>query len=136
MVMLDHLRDLRASERLSSWLITVTKREAVRVMKRNLQRSGGDLAQELDQAAFESRPPITDDLAARLVDLQEQQIVRDALQRMPERCRLLLEMLFLADTPASYAEIAERLDMPIGSIGPTRKRCLGRLRKLLDEMGF
>ncbi|MBM3495747.1 MAG: sigma-70 family RNA polymerase sigma factor [Armatimonadetes bacterium] len=135
MVMLDHLADLRCSDRLSSWLITVTRREAVRVMKRNQLRTGESegAALELLQGAGES---MTDDLSDRLVDLQDQQIVREAMERLPERCRRILELLFCQDPPASYAEAAAQLGIPIGSIGPTRARCLDRLRKVLAQMGF
>ena len=57
-----------------------------------------------------------------------------AFQDLPERCRRLLRVLS-ASPPPSYAEVAVALEMPIGSIGPTRARCLGRLRDLLAERG-
>ena len=52
-------------------------------------------------------------------------------EQIPERCRRLLRVL-MADPPPAYADVAVALDMPIGSIGPTRARCLERLRGLLD----
>ena len=58
--------------------------------------------------------------------------VRQALDRLDSRCRDLLTMLYGdADEAAAYDQIAARLDMPVGSIGPTRARCLGKLRKLV-----
>ena len=68
---------------------------------------------------------------ARLLADERAQVVRDALSRLPRRWQRLLEML-MADPPASYAEISDQLDLPIGSIGPTRGRCLARLRVLLQ----
>jgi DNA-directed RNA polymerase specialized sigma24 family protein len=59
------------------------------------------------------------------------QVVRDALSRLPRRWQRLLELL-MADPPVSYADISDELGLPIGSIGPTRGRCLARLRVLLQ----
>ena len=52
---------------------------------------------------------------------------------MQERCQRLLRIL-MADPPPSYQDVAETLTMPVGSIGPTRARCLDRLRALLDDV--
>jgi DNA-directed RNA polymerase specialized sigma24 family protein len=57
-------------------------------------------------------------------------MVREAMGHLPSRWQRLLELL-MADPPASYAEISDELGLPVGSIGPTRGRCLARLRALL-----
>jgi DNA-directed RNA polymerase specialized sigma24 family protein len=57
--------------------------------------------------------------------------VQRALERLGERCRQLLHALFSGDSPG-YEAIATRLGLPIGSIGPTRARCLARLRRLIE----
>jgi len=57
--------------------------------------------------------------------------VRRAMAHLPKRWQRLMEML-MADPPISYAEISDRLELPIGSIGPTRVRCLAKLRVLLS----
>ena len=75
--------------------------------------------------------PLADDVYA---DLERAQAIRSALAEMPDRCRLLLEA-FLHEESPNYKEIARRLEMPIGSIGPTRARCLARLRDLLAARG-
>jgi DNA-directed RNA polymerase specialized sigma24 family protein len=67
----------------------------------------------------------------RLLADERAQTVRDAMSRLPRRWQRLLEML-MADPPASYADISDELELPIGSIGPTRGRCLARLRVLLQ----
>ena len=54
--------------------------------------------------------------------------------QLPDRCRRLLRVL-LADPPPAYAEVAAALEMPIGSIGPTRARCLAQLRTLAVDSG-
>ena len=59
------------------------------------------------------------------------QDVRDAMAHLPSQWQRLMEML-MADPPVSYAEISDQLGLPIGSIGPTRGRCLAKLRVLLE----
>ena len=79
---------------------------------------------------------IADDAALpedALADLQQQDLVRRALDRLEERCRELLLMLFRDDDDKlPYEEVARRLGMPVGSIGATRARCLAKLRQLVE----
>jgi RNA polymerase sigma factor (sigma-70 family) len=63
-------------------------------------------------------------------------MVREAMGQLNERCRELLGLLYFADPPLSYAEIAQRLGMSEGSIGPARARCLIQLKKILEGLGF
>jgi DNA-directed RNA polymerase specialized sigma24 family protein len=63
-------------------------------------------------------------------------MVREAMIELPDRCRRLLTMLYCDDPPAAYTEVAETLDLPLGSIGPNRARCLQRLHKILQGLGF
>jgi DNA-directed RNA polymerase specialized sigma24 family protein len=67
----------------------------------------------------------------RLLADERTQTVREALARLPMRWQRLLEML-MADPPVPYADISDELGLPVGSIGPTRGRCLDRLRVLLQ----
>ncbi|MFI5386177.1 MAG: RNA polymerase sigma factor, partial [Fimbriimonadales bacterium] len=62
-------------------------------------------------------------------------LVRRYVGALNDRCRELLSMLYLRDDP-SYIEVAEKLGMPIGAIGPTRARCLDKLRRDLERGGF
>ena len=74
---------------------------------------------------------ITDpEVDERLLSAERSLIVREALAHLPWRRQRMLELL-MADPPASYAEISDQLGLPIGSIGPTRSRCLAQLRGLL-----
>jgi DNA-directed RNA polymerase specialized sigma24 family protein len=68
-----------------------------------------------------------------LSQLQQAVRVRAALERLDERCRRLLMLLFAGDNERpAYDEVSRRMDMPVGSIGPTRARCLAKLRPWLD----
>jgi DNA-directed RNA polymerase specialized sigma24 family protein len=67
----------------------------------------------------------------RILAAERDQVVRDAMSRLPRRWQRLLEML-MADPPTPYADISDELGLPVGSIGPTRGRCLAQLRTLLQ----
>jgi DNA-directed RNA polymerase specialized sigma24 family protein len=58
----------------------------------------------------------------------------EGLDRLDARCRRMIRALYLEDPPASYAEIAGEFCMPLGSVGPTRARCLEKLRKTLEHV--
>ncbi|MDQ2748413.1 MAG: sigma-70 family RNA polymerase sigma factor [Actinomycetota bacterium] len=103
------------------WLIVSARREAWRVVKRD---------DRVEPKEFEAG-----DLVTPNADLPEEMVLRsDAdtrlwqhLAELPERCRALLRVIAFADRP-DYAAVAKSLGMPVGSIGPTRGRCLAKLR--------
>src|SRR5437868_11411910 len=128
----EKLASLRDHEKLSSWLITTTTREVWRVAARNRRDSAPASADDeqsnlLEQIA--ATAPLAD---AEREMLEQQQLVREALESLPDRCRNLLTMLFYEKDELSYAEIARRMAMPVPSVGPTRARCLEKMRKLLQ----
>ena len=87
-----------------------------RARGRSIRRSGRARAAEIDEA---------------LLAAERAAGVREAMTQLPRRWQRLMELL-MADPPASYAEISDELGLPVGSIGPTRGRCLARLRVLLE----
>ena len=132
--LLVHLPRIADPQRLQAWIVTTAKREALLALRRG-QRTvsmtrvddGGDDAPEFDVA---DDSPLPEDV---LADLQQQELVRRALDRLDARCRELLRMLFRDDDDKlPYEEVAQRLRMSVGSIGPTRARCLAKLRGLVD----
>jgi RNA polymerase sigma factor (sigma-70 family) len=115
---LDHIRD---PERVGSWLATVARRECVRL----LRRSGREVAVD-DVEVSDEDTGVTSDLG--LLTSERDRAIWQAFERLPPQCRALLRVL-MADPRPSYDEVAAALEMPIGSIGPTRQRCLDRLRR-------
>lgn len=136
-LLLNHLETLRDTTRLAGWLASTTKREIWRVQKR---RGAARLASELSEDGWEMDTATglygqsSGDPAEEIFALEEQQAVRQALCRLPERCNRLLTLLYSTEPTPSYQEIAEQMDFPVGSIGPNRARCLKNLRKLLDAV--
>lgn len=124
---LKRLASLRDQSRLSAWLIRMTYRESWRLANRQRRARG----QELEDAADAGTP--TDEQVARL---ERQQLVRQALEEIDDRCgRLIHAFYFDADAP-SYEQMAEQMGVPIGSIGPTRARCFKKLERILVRLGM
>lgn len=118
-----------------SWLVTTTRRDAWRARRRDEPGRADDIGatiahvrpDEVDWVATGTAVPGPDDA----VELDaEAQVLWDHVRELPERCQALLRVIAFSDRP-DYAAISEALDMPVGSIGPTRGRCLAKLRKLL-----
>jgi RNA polymerase sigma factor (sigma-70 family) len=131
--LVEHLPRIAEPHRLQAWIVTTAKREAL-LLKRKGQRT---ISMTREDDASDAAPEwdIADDAASpeeSLDELQQAHRLRLGLERMDERCRELLRLLFRDDDDAvAYEEVARRLNIPIGSIGPTRSRCLGKLRKLV-----
>lgn len=133
LALLEHLPRLQQPERLQAWIVTTAKREALRARARAARLVSLN-ADEADAApAFE----IADDAMLAedaLAELQQLQGLRVALDLLDERCRRLLAALYAdEDRPPPYEQLAVSLGMPVGSIGPTRGRCLDKLRRLFDR---
>jgi RNA polymerase sigma factor (sigma-70 family) len=118
--------------RVGAWLATTARRECLRLLGRSKRTvlSG----EELDPAADRLRLA-TPEADSELLAAERDQEVQQAFSRLTVRCRELLQFLLLDPAP-SYDEIAAALDIPIGSIGPTRGRCLEKLRGILGETGI
>lgn len=124
---LPRLRDART---LCRWLSSTTERIAFALALRRRREAARNVREPGDDLPLsDSRPPIGADLEA----FEQRQLVRLALGRLGRRCQELLDALY-AEEPEDYRAIGRRLAMPIGSIGPTRARCLDRLRLALAEL--
>jgi RNA polymerase sigma factor (sigma-70 family) len=122
--LLRSLHDIRSPQALTAWLVTTTRREAWRV-RAQLRQHAPDSAAELEAMADPDPEP-----HEHLVVDERDQVLWRHFQRLPERCRLLLRIVAQTDRP-HYAAVAKALEMPLGSIGPTRGRCLAKLREML-----
>lgn len=127
--LLEHIQRIERPERIGAWLATTARRESWRQLRGT--RATDSLADDDDQSRQLVDPDLLpDELIERL---ERQQLVRQALATLDERCRLLLELLFFRAEPPLYEEIAAILGTSAGSIGPTRARCLAKLRQALPE---
>lgn len=130
MALIKHVETLRRPDRIGAWLVTTARRECWE------RRRGADF-----------KRTVSSSLETLLVDrdgeeltpeevvsvFRQHEALREAIECLDDRCRTLLWHLYYDSTIPSYADIAEKMDMPIGSIGPLRARCLKKLRKILSE---
>jgi RNA polymerase sigma factor (sigma-70 family) len=124
-----NLKRVQRADRLVPWIATTTRRVAWRQKKRGKARD----ARQRAVARGEASPAASPEESAAA--LEEEQAVREALGSLEERCRRLLRALYFEAEGEGYDEVARRLGVPRGSIGPTRRRCLERLRAELAARG-
>ncbi|MCW5636227.1 MAG: sigma-70 family RNA polymerase sigma factor [Rubrivivax sp.] len=133
----EHLHRIDDAARVRAWLVTTAKRETLRQLERqarvvDLAGAAAPGGADAEDGDFFDRLPAADPLPeALLADVQELDALRRAVERLEPRQRQLVELLFLHDEPLPYAQIAVRLGIAEGSIGPTRARVLARLRALM-----
>src|SRR5437868_5869421 len=133
--LLENVEAIEQPSRLHAWLVTTARRKTWLAIKRSrravalddFEGEGGEVSSIPDEGLLPDEA---------LGQLEEQHLVRAALDELDERCRLLLTMLFYrADTPP-YSEVAAALGTTEGSVGPTRARCLKKLLGALNKSGL
>lgn len=129
--LLDHLDRVEQPEALPGWLATTARHECLAM----LRRQGRDVLVRDDDLG-----PMLVDVAAAALDatlLEEERDVQlwACFGKLSERCQRLLRVLMVCDRP-NYTEVSASLGMPVGSIGPTRMRCLSTLRSLVSDTGY
>lgn len=122
--LVEGLHQIRDVASLPKWLITTTHRTAWKLLR--VSRRTNDDSDLLEDPCS---PPL--ELA---LQWERQHLVRMALERLGPPCGQLLHELYFSSNAAEYPEIARRLDMPVGSIGPTRGRCFRKLVQILRRM--
>lgn len=129
MDLLAELPSLREPKALAGWLIQVTRNKCFH-RKRETQRHP-------TQEIGEDEPLGAEESADSLVsEFQQDQLLREALSELSPRCRRLVQMLFFETPSRPYLQVARDLKLAPGSIGFIRRRCLDKLRKRLEQMGF
>jgi RNA polymerase sigma factor (sigma-70 family) len=126
----SELPNLREPGALRGWLITVAWHKCYqwKLRRRRLEKSTGEFDAE----------PVSE--SASILEwkerMEQQQMLREAVTALPERCQQMVKMLFFQDPPLPYADVARQLGLAEGSIGFIRGRCLKKLRATLEQMGF
>ena len=112
------LSDVRHIEALPAWLITVTRRTCHKML--NSRHGSEPLDEDIP------------DTKQQLSQIEYEHALECALSQLGDRCQQLINLLYFTADEPSYADISDKLSMPVASVGPTRARCLEKLRKLLD----
>ena len=116
----DHVGRLQDPGAIAGWLVVTTRREAMRTLQRGVREVLTD-----DATAIDDPDPASPDVLA--IARERRAALHGAVDRLSGRQRLLLGSMLASPTP-TYEQISTQLDMPVGSIGPTRDRALARLR--------
>jgi RNA polymerase sigma factor (sigma-70 family) len=125
---LDQLREPRA---LPKWLMQTCYHKCLQYRRKaEKQPLTNEAGEEL---RIDSGQPLPEDM---LSELEKEQTVRDAISQLNSRCEQMVRMLFFESPPRPYEDVARELGVATGSIGFIRGRCLHRLKKRLEKMGF
>ena len=124
--LVTHIDTIREPNRVGAWLATTARHESLRL----LRRAGRTVASG-DDDVLDSPDPMLPAVDAALLAGERESALLAALNRISEPCQRLLRVL-MADPEPTYEQVSSALAMPIGSIGPTRGRCLQHLRRQLD----
>jgi RNA polymerase sigma factor (sigma-70 family) len=130
-ILWENLKNIRDRSRLGPWLVITTRRECWRMLRHRKQEGTFSDTPELDENL-----PGGERSEDIFLVMERQSQVRAAIGNLQSPCQDLLTLLFYADPRPAYSEISKSLNLPEGSIGPTRLRCLDKLMKILEDMGF
>jgi len=130
MELLARLPGLREPRTLPKWLIQVAYHQCCRWKRQSQRLISRDTQPDLPE-------PETPAIAETLVrQTQEEQMLREAIAALAPKCRRLIDLLFFETPSRPYSEVASELGLAVGSIGFTRQKCIGQLRRRLNELGL
>jgi RNA polymerase sigma factor (sigma-70 family) len=128
MALYENRRNIKEPSRIAAWLVTTAKRESLRLIRQSCRDNpNADMVEKADTGLLPDE---------ELIQLERQAQLEIAIKELDQRCRKLVTSFFYADEKISYDEIASMLGISVNSLGPARRRCLNRLKKILLEMGF
>jgi RNA polymerase sigma factor (sigma-70 family) len=119
---------LKRAAGLTRWVLTTTHRQS-----RDLARKRRREAPPQEEPDLALIPDPAPSVAALLEEAGTRATIRAAIEQLPPRCAELLHLLYLEADPLSYRDVARRFQIPEGTVGPTRARCLSRLREILEK---
>jgi RNA polymerase sigma factor (sigma-70 family) len=124
--LIEHIDRIQQPDRIGYWLAATARNECLRYVAARRR-----LVLVRENTAFDGVDYQGPQVDEALLAAERVQVVREAIAHLPAQSQRLLELL-MADPPIPYAEISDQLGVPLGSIGPTRRRCLAKLRVLLE----
>jgi RNA polymerase sigma factor (sigma-70 family) len=128
--LVENLHRIEQPERVGGWLATTARRESLQLLRR-----AGKYHSGADQMLANMPDKHLPEPDARPIAEERETVLRAGWGRLKPRCQELLSLL-ISDDPVGYKDLSKLLQMPVGSIGPTRARCLEHLRRLVEEEGM
>jgi RNA polymerase sigma factor (sigma-70 family) len=132
LTLFEKLDEIEQPDKIRSWIVTTAKFKTWGAVRNEKGFYSPETEEELDQemANLPDNSPLADE---RLIELEQQHLIRTALKELEERCRKILSMIYLRDTTATYVEVAQAIGVGETSISPMRARCLKKLSKILTS---
>jgi RNA polymerase sigma factor (sigma-70 family) len=127
--LLARLPELREPRALPKWLMQVAHHQCYRWK----QHQGRLVSRDSEELPVPETPAIAESLVQQT---QEEQMLREAMSALTPQCRRMVQLLFFETPARPYAEVAAELGLAVGSIGFIRQKCIQRLRKHLEDLGF
>ena len=131
--LLTELPRLREPNALAGWLIQVARNKCFHRKQNQQSEAARENAQAIDDPDSHASPEEPERLLAQI---EQEQVLREAMQGLSPRCQQLVNMLFFEMPVRPYEQVAKELDLATGSIGFIRRRCLDKLRLRLEKSGF
>ena len=130
LTLFEKLDEIEQPEKIRSWIVTTAKFKTWGAVRGEKGFYSPETEEELEQemASLPDSSPLADE---RLIELEQQHLIRTALKELEERCQTILSMIYLRDEAASYAQVAAAVGVGETSISPLRARCLKKLAKIL-----
>jgi RNA polymerase sigma factor (sigma-70 family) len=132
LTLFEKLDEIEQPDKIRSWIVTTAKFKTWGTVRGEKGFYSPDTEEEMEQemAGLPDNSPLADE---RLIELEQQHLIRTALMQLEERCQKILSMIYLRDAAASYAEVAVAIGVGETSISPMRSRCLKKLAKILEK---
>ena len=128
--LLTRLSGLREPRALPKWLIEVAHHQCYRCKQQQQTLISRDSSPDLPEPEI---PAIAESLVQQT---RQEQMLREAIASLEEKCRRLVDLLFFETPSRPYAEVAQQLGFAVGTIGSARQRCIEKLRDKLRDLGF
>ena len=130
--LLEKIDAIEKPEKIRSWIVTTAKFKTWSSVRAEKGLYSPETEEEIEaqMAALPDAAPLADE---QLVRLEQQHLIRTAMNMLEERCRMILSMIYLRESAASYAEVAAKVGVGETSISPLRTRCLKKLEKILAD---
>lgn len=132
LTLFEKIDEIEQPEKIRSWLVTTAKFKTWSIVRSEKEIYSSETEEEIEfkVSNMPDDAPLAEDV---LIQIEEQHLIRTALKELEERCQTILSMLYLSESPASYAEVALEVGVGETSVSPLRTRCLKKLAKILTK---
>ena len=132
LTLFEKINDIKQPEKIRSWIVTTAKFKTWALVRGSKGFYSPETEEEMDaeMASIADKSPLADDV---LIEIEEQHLIRSALNKLEEKCRQILSMIYLSEPAASYSAVAAAIGVGESSISPLRTRCLKKLQKILTK---